>query len=141
MTNYVPVHVPEEHIPRVYALLASLMPEEVDHGDDIERRQSPAIDEELVRRMYDDSFGRHRRLLRYLAANADRWISSKELAEALELPSGSKSVAGMFGAFGRRAKHRYGGAKPWKFSWDSEQGENSYRMTSEVAGWIKEAAS
>lgn len=65
-----------------------------------------------MRRAYDDSYEPHRRLLKVLADRPDRWMYSDELARVLELSGGSKSLAGMLGAFGRRAKHRYSGLTP-----------------------------
>jgi hypothetical protein len=54
--------------------------------------------------------------------------------------SGTKGMAGVFGAFGRRAKHRYGGAKPWRSEWDPIRGEARYLMEPQVAAWIVTAA-
>lgn len=140
MTNFVPIHVPEEYVAEVYDLLARRMGGN-QLADEPIPTPPPPVDEALAVRMYEDSFARHRRLLTYLADRSDRWVSSRELTQALELPSGSKSVAGMFGAFGRRAKHRYGGAKPWDVDWDRENGEGRYRMKADVAAWIEKAAS
>jgi len=140
--TYVQVPVPEEHVPKVIALLADL-----DRGFHIASPTSPEeagaeifLDSNLVIRMYLDSEERHRRLLDYLAGRAGDWVYTSEIAEALGVTTGSKGMAGVFGAFGRRAKHRYGGAKPWELAWDPTRGEAKYRVDPEVAAWIKEGS-
>lgn len=144
MTNYIQVPVPEEHVPRVYALLASLDSEVVDPEPirvDEPFIPVPELSEALVVRMFKDSEQRHRRLLLFLAENAGNWFYTGELAEELEVPTGRKGMAGVFGAFGRRSKHRYGGATPWELDWEPEEKEEvRYMMRPEVAAWIKGAA-
>jgi hypothetical protein len=98
------------------------------------------LDEALVTRMYAESESRHRRLLKALALEAGQWVFTADLSKELGVTSGTKGMAGIFGAFGRRAKHRYGGRKPWQSKWDSVRGEACYRMDPEVAGWIARAA-
>lgn len=142
MSHYVQVPVREEHVSKVIAFLADL-----DRGVQM---SSPAssdeagpeifLDSTLVIQMYLDSEERHRRLLDYLASRAGDWVYTSEIAEALAVTTGSKGMAGIFGAFGRRAKHRYRGAKPWELAWDATRGEAKYRVDSEVAAWIKEGA-
>jgi hypothetical protein len=72
-----------------------------------------ALDEALIRRMYQESEQPHRDLMKLLASRAGQWVHTSEIAEEMQLENGSRSAAGMFGAFGRRAAHRYRGAKPW----------------------------
>ncbi len=68
MSAYVQVPVPEQHVPKVYELLARL-----DRGDatqsedqaqvsDVELAPVPELDEVLVKRMYDESYDRHKQL-------------------------------------------------------------------------------
>lgn len=144
MSNYIQVPVPEEHVPRVYALLASLDSEGAEPVTSQAGEPShptPALNEALVTRMFKDSETRHRRLLLFLAENAGSWFYTGELAEELEVASGRKGMAGVFGAFGRRSKHRYGGAIPWELGWEPEEKEEvRYMMRPEVAAWIKGAA-
>jgi hypothetical protein len=144
MTNYIQVPVPEEQVPRVYALLANLDSEATGPegaGADEPFIPAPALSEALVVRMFKDSEQRHRRLLLFLAENAGTWFYTGELAEELEVPTGRKGMAGVFGAFGRRSKHRYGGATPWELDWEPEEKEEvRYMMRPEVAAWIKGAA-
>jgi hypothetical protein len=129
----------EEDLPRVIELLA-----------DLERqrkaeRQEPSepeffLDSGLVTQMYVDSEERHRELLRILAANGGSWLFTEELAEIMKMENGSRGMAGMLGAFGRRAKHRYGGLKPWDSVWEPGREEARYSMDPEVAEWVKAAA-
>jgi hypothetical protein len=100
----------------------------------------PELDEALTARMYLESESRHRRLLEVLAAEAGQWIFTAELAAMLGVTSGTRGMAGIFGAFGRRAKHRYGGRKPWTSEWDPVRSEARYRMDPQVAAWIVLAA-
>ena len=46
----------------------------------------------------------------------------------------------MLGAFGRRAKHRYGGLKPWKTEWDPAREEARHLMPAAVADAVSEVA-
>lgn len=141
--NYVPVPVREEYVPRVIALLADL-----DRGIAVDGATAQVeadgpkvvLDSNVVIRMYMDSETRHRELLEYLASRAGEWVYTSEIAEALGVTTGSKGMAGVFGAFGRRAKHRYEGAKPWELAWEPTRGEARYRVDPEVAVWIKEGA-
>jgi Family of unknown function (DUF6416) len=135
VVNYIQVPVPEEHVPRVIALLADLNRGIADRAGG-EGSETASLDEALVTRMYFDSEERHRDLMSYLASRPGEWVFTSELADALNMPTGTKGMAGVFGAFGRRAKHRYGGAKPWEMAWDPARGEAKYRMDPKVAKWV-----
>lgn len=137
--SYINVPIPEEHVPVVYALIARLQAGEEQKGASTEGA-APALDEALVTRMYRESKATHRAFMKHLAGRPSEWSYTGEVAEALDLPNGSKSAAGMLGAFGRRARHRYGGVTPWEAEWDHESGEARYRVTPEVATWIRKAA-
>jgi hypothetical protein len=134
--------VREEFIPQVIEFLADL-----ERGNRApvpppkeERPPSPTqLDRDLVLRMYLESETRHRELLRALAARAGVWVFTTEVAEALGMTGGSRAMGGMFGAFGRRAKHRYDGLKPWEVGWDTLRHEAKYRMDAQVAEWIRQA--
>jgi hypothetical protein len=140
-TQYISVPVPEQHVPAVIELLAQLNREHSpDIAEHIEARQITESDEDLVRRMFDESESTHRRLLLTLAEAGENPLYTSEIAERIGVKTGRKGMAGVFGAFGRRAKHRYEGVKPWQSSWDFERGEASYRMSPEVASWILRAA-
>jgi hypothetical protein len=138
--TYVPVPVREEHVPQVIAYLAELERGGIKAGGSAEIEASAVrsqLDSNLVVRMYEESENRHRALMELLARRRGEWVYTAELAEALGLDTGTKGMAGVFGAFGRRANHRYGGAKPWEMAWDGVRGEAKYRMSLEVAEWIE----
>jgi hypothetical protein len=77
-------------------------------------------DEDLIRRIYNESHGAHRRLLKRLAESPDEWIFASQLAKDLGLKGGNKSPAGMLGAHGRRSNHRYEGKRAFYSEWDYE---------------------
>lgn len=138
--TYVPIPVREEHVPKVIAYLAELERGGIGSGAGAEiEAPGPRIylDSKLVVRMYEESENRHRTLMELLAGRRGKWVYTAELAKALGLDSGTKGMAGVFGAFGRRANHRYGGAKPWEMAWDAVRGEAKYRMNPEVAEWLE----
>jgi hypothetical protein len=135
--TYVSVPVPEHHVPKVIELLADLHREE---STEPKPDQKIYLDANVVMRMYLDSEKRHRTLLEFMAENPGVWLYTSDLETALGVTTGSRGMAGTFGAFGRRSKHRYGGAKPWELGWDQARNEARYRMNPEVAEWIKAAA-
>jgi len=137
---YVQLPVPEQYVLEVMQFLVDL-----DRGGGAgngsgKREPSVLLDANLVMRMYEDSEERHRRLLHHLAEHPGEWIFTSELAKALGVETGTKGMAGVFGAFGRRAKHRYEGAKPWEMAWDPNRGEAKYRMDPAVAVWIEKVS-
>lgn len=94
----------------------------------------------LLERMYQESYVNHQRLLESLADHPDEWRSTHEIATALGLTHGIRSLAGSLGALGLRSAHRYGGQMPWESRLDDKGEECYYRMTSEVATQIKAIA-
>jgi hypothetical protein len=133
---YVPV--PSQWLGDVYALLGTLVSRSIAPVAGVEIPVSQG--EVLLRQMYLESEDEQRRLMRLLAEHPDEWRYSKQLAADLRLPNGTRGLAGMFGAFGRRAKHRYGGQKPWEVSWDAAREENRYRMPADTAATILDVA-
>jgi len=127
----VSVVIPRSMMAEVYGLV-------VEHERAVELKHpdeagSEALDAALVRRMYDESQPRHREFMKLLAQHPDEWMYTSQVADALKLPHGSSSAAGMLGAFGRRATHRYGGVKPWESEWDPAAYEARHKMTANVA--------
>ncbi len=92
-------------------------------------------DELLVARMYLEAQSEQRRLMLELAKSPEQWFTTAELARALGYPS-SRVLAGLLGAFGRKAKNRYGGRTPWDSRWDSAAEVSRHSMRSEVAKTI-----
>lgn len=140
---YVPT--PRRFLTKVYETIAQL-----EAGESVEpigaassngAAPNGAITQALAERMYRESWDPHKRLMEYLADHPNEWIGTSEIAQALQLEHGSKSLAGSMGAFGRRAEHRYGGLKPWETRWRPEEGQAEHRMSQEVATWIKDTAS
>lgn len=143
---YVPVR--ERWLPEVFAQIAELERGAVEleaidavTGPEAPEESPDDVDSALIRRMYEESYDQHKRLMEYLADHPDEWIYTGALASALELPHGARSLAGMLGAFGRRAQHRYGRRTPWVSNWDPAAYEAKHKMTSEVAEEIKRVAS
>lgn len=132
----VSVLIPRAMLGEIYGLVAQ-------YEDGLQAVDTPsdepavALDEALVRRMFEESQPRHRELMQLLAGHPDEWMYTSGIAEAMELPHGSASAAGMLGAFGRRASHRYGGAKPWVSEWDPAAYEARHMMISDVAEIIR----
>ncbi len=134
---YVPV--PTQWLSQIYARLGELAAEGSMEGM-ASAEPSSFLSDALLKRMYEESYEPHRRLMRLMAEHADEWRYSNEIAADLELEHGTRGLAGMFGAFGRRAKHRYGGLTPWLSEWDSAREEVRYCMPSEVAASIRDLA-
>ena len=131
----IPVPVPRSLLADVHELIVKherALEEEADEAD------SALVDEALIRRMYRESEDPLRRLMKLLAAHAgERMYTSRVAEELVELEHGSRSAAGMFGAFGRRAAHRYGGNKPWIEDWDPAAHEPWHLMPEEIARVIR----
>jgi hypothetical protein len=145
MFVYIPV--PAEFAPEIYRRLAELSGPSLDEpgrrraasGSSQDRPSPQELSEKLIERMYLESEPRHRELLEFLAHHADTWFTTKELADALGMAS-ARALAGTLGAFGRRAKHRYGSALPWESVWDSRDELARHRMPGVVARRILWAA-
>lgn len=135
--DFVYVPVPAHLVSEVYALLVRLGA--APSGEAEADARPPVLDAELVKRMYFESEEHHRQLMRYLADHSDRWHYSGDLAEALNLTHGARSLAGMLGAFGRRAKHRYGGQRPWTSDWDPSREEARHMITFDTARYVNQA--
>lgn len=69
-------------------------------------------DGELVARAYRESGDRMRQLLRFLASKPGVEVSASELAASIQARYGWNTVAGMFGALGRRSANRYARRQP-----------------------------
>lgn len=67
---------------------------------------------EYVRRAYEESSGMAKPLLEFLADNPERLIPFPEVSQHLGYET-ARSLPGLLGSFGRRAKHRYEGRWPF----------------------------
>jgi hypothetical protein len=140
--QYEPVPTPRQFVGEVYALLARLMETEtettpseiIDETGVTEEDSGPVTtDEALIRRIYEESHEAHRRMLKRLAESPDEWVYGNQLAAALELAGGKKSLAGMLGALGRRSNHRYEGKRAFYSEWDHLAYEMKHMMPASVA--------
>lgn len=124
--EFVYVPVPAVRVAEVFRLLAGL-PGKTAEASDSER---------VVRRVFLESEENFRALLRFLASRAGQSISTAEAAEALGLPNGAASLAGMLGAFARRSKNRYDGFWPFERLYNSAQDRAELMMESNVAAIV-----
>ncbi len=136
--QYETVPTPRQFVGEVYALLARLMgTSEAEVTEEAAIAEEPTgsvtTDEDLIRRIYNESHEAHRRLLKRLAESPDEWIPASQLAEDLELSGGNKSLAGMLGALGRRSNHRYEGKRAFYSEWDHMANETKHMMPAAVA--------
>ncbi len=137
------IPTPREFVGPVYRLLANLMADGEGSGDvtaaaEEGDSEEPTLTPDLVRRMFEESHEHHREMLKSLAAHPDEWFYSDALAQRLGLEGGSRSLAGMLGAFGRRANHRYSGLKPFVSEWDAGAYQARHKMPAEVAQIIRD---
>jgi hypothetical protein len=137
---YVPV--PKRWLSIVYQQLAGLMAGLAADQDAAGVPDEPqaSLDDQMLRQIYEDSLKPHRRLMNLMAEHPDEWRYSSEIAADLELQHGARGLAGMLGAYGRRAKHRYEGLKPWESEWDSAREEVRHMMPADVAAVIRDLA-
>lgn len=144
-TVLVNVPVPLKVLPDVYGFISRLYgpasgPESVaveptspEEGDEWPR--------DLIVRQYQESQPAMKRFLDHLTAHPDVWISTLEMADALDAAHGWNTIAGMLGAYGRRVKNRYRRSTfPFEVKWDYDANRSNYRMSSEVAKIIRSLA-
>lgn len=124
--EFVYVPVPIRRVEEVFRLLASL-PRDTAEASDPER---------VVRRIFLESEENFRALLRFLAGRPGQSIGTAEAADALGLPNGAASLAGMLGAFARRSKNRYDGFWPFERLYNPAQDRAELMMESEVAAIV-----
>ncbi len=91
--------------------------------------------------MYHESTGNMRASLGYLADRGDQEVTSRELADHLQAPKGTKSVDGMIGAFAGRCWNRYDRYVPWDSWWqgigDGERSEAVFVMSAVIADYLR----
>src|SRR5688572_17022333 len=146
--EFVNIPVPRDRVQEVYELLAS------------PPRRSRAVGStptggngwppELLTRAYRESPPPMKVVLSTLMENADEWVTAEELTRAvskeLRRPAYSRrTLAGVFGAFGRRWKNRYAGGSRKNGQWpfeakpSPEHGMFRYRMARDVAEVMQRA--
>ena len=145
--SYVQVPVPEHLVPAVYRLIAD---HEGDHsatgGEEVSNSGVGASwSREELDRMYRESPRKSVQVvLRELATRPGEEVRMRDLLEPVHKASGKKTtrrtLAGAFGAYGRRVKNRYKKTWPFEAKWNHEHGEMGYTMPEDVAKVIRKAA-
>ncbi len=114
--QFVNLPVPANRVQEVYALLAK--PAAPAPRADVGKDNDVGWTAALLKRMYLESAEQMRQMLKILAKAEGEEVSTNEIASALDLPKGARSVAGMAGAIGRRVNSRYGmEGLPWETRW------------------------
>jgi hypothetical protein len=122
--DHVYVPVPADRVDDVFRFLLGLADTEGAIDSDLDR---------LVNRIYRESEEKFRSLLELLAEHPGTPLSTEFVASELELYRGAASLAGMLGAFGRRANNRYAGFWPFEKLYNSAEEQSELIMNSEVA--------
>lgn len=143
----VAVMVPKKHLARVYGFIARLD----EDGNDEPVPEGGSTDGESmmdewtpsrIRTAVQQSPPAMRCILRALAGRPGEWLTTQELARAIEgNPDADwKTVAGTLGAFGRRVSSRYGlESLPFEGVYDHSAGCKVHRMSADMARRILQA--
>ena len=145
-TDLVNVAVPLQHLSRVYGLIAQLEGKVVDvlvpKTDDLP--EADAVNDEWtpsrIQKMVLQSAKPMRNVLMALASRSGEWLSTQELADAIEGKNADwNTIAGMFGAFNRRCKNRYGlNTLPFDRRYEHGVGK-VFRMSKEISQHVLRA--
>jgi len=130
-SDFVHVPVPADRVEDVYRFLLGLADTEGAVDSDLDR---------LVNRVYRESDEQFRRLLKLLARHSGEPLNTEQVAKELDLDRGAASLAGMLGAFGRRAKNRYEGFWPFEKLYNSAAERSELIMNSEIAVIVERIA-
>ena len=144
----VSVMVPKKHLAKVYGLIARLdSGEPSERATESENGSAASNDPDewtpsRIRKTVEQSPPAMRNILRRLAERTGEWLTTQDLAEAIENNPDAdwKTVAGTLGAFGRRVANRYG-LETWPFEekHDHNVGGRVYRMSADMARQILQA--
>ena len=132
--TYINVPVPEALVPEVMALIIKRT--QASNDTVTPYKPTNGAFAALVERSYLESEPSHRKLLNLLADHEDQRLKFSKVSEAMGYTS-PRSLPGTLGAFGRRAKHRYGGFKPFEAEEDITTGEWTLKMDAATAEVIK----
>lgn len=142
----VTVMVPKKALLKVYRLLANMDTNDAS-TEDAASKELSVPDEwtpSRIRTAVQQSPPAMRDILRALAQRADEWLTTHELAQAIQgNPEADwKTVAGTLGAFGRRVSSRYGlDSLPFEGTYDHNAGCRVHRMSAEMARQVLTALS
>jgi hypothetical protein len=141
--EYVTMPVPKSLVPAVYALIAASQ----GNGSDVKPSQAPGaipttkqpdgtISDALLLRIWNESGKTLRKVMKYLASRPGEAVGADEVAREIYGSAKGHKLAGAMGAFGRRAKGRYEGKKPFTVKFNAEANRWEYTMAKEVAARI-----
>ena len=141
----VPVMVPRRHLSHVYGFIAKLdegglAPTAVllPHANGQEASADDWTPSRL-RKMLQQSPPAMKDILRAMAKQPDKWLTTKQLAEAIQNnpDADAMTVAGTLGAFGRRLKSRYGiDSFPFEKRYDHEAMSKAYCMSAAIGSQV-----
>jgi hypothetical protein len=146
--DLVSVMVPRKHLTKIYGLIAQL------DGASETRSNTEAEDgvfsetvrdewtPSRIRTAVEQSPPAMRDILRALAERAGEWLTTHELAQAIQANPDAdwKTVAGTLGAFGRRITSRYGlESLPFDGKYDHAAGCRVHRMSADMGRQILQA--
>jgi hypothetical protein len=127
--NRVYVPVPAEQVDDVFRFLLGMTEPEANRDGDLRP---------LVQRIFRESEQSFRDLLQLLAKHAGNPLSTEEIAEALKLFRGTASLAGMLGAYGRRANNRYDGFSPFERLYNAADDRHELMMPREIGEIVEQ---
>lgn len=122
--DHVYVPVPADRVDDVFRFLLGLADDHGSVDSDLER---------MVNRVYRESDAQFRRLLLFLAEHPGAALSTGAVAVGIDLPSGTASLAGMLGAFGRRSNNRYGSFWPFEKLYNPAAEQSELMMPQNIA--------
>jgi hypothetical protein len=93
-----------------------------------------------LRKLWNESGKPMRKALALLAAHGGKPVPGDDIAKALGKTARGHTVAGMFGALGRRLKHRHKGHRPFSRTWNAALTRWEYTMPTEVAALVSQFA-
>jgi hypothetical protein len=135
MQDFVSVPVPVERVQEVYELLAR-QPSRLAHSQLVTQEGYPeGWSQGLLDRMFLESSSAMRRILNAIAKRPDKWVTTRDIAEASGLTA--RQVVASFGPFGKRIRGRYGMSR-WPFETREfvDAGVFKYCMASEPSSRI-----
>jgi hypothetical protein len=127
--NRVYVPVPADRVDDVFRFLLGITEAEASKDGDVDH---------LIRRIFRESEQSFRDLLHLLARHAGSPMSTEEIAETLDLFRGTASLAGMLGAYGRRANNRYDGFSPFERLYNAADDRHELVMPQEIGEIIEQ---
>lgn len=140
-SGWVEVSIPEDLVVDVYAFIAERRqaepPEGETHPDTEGDGARSGWTPEIMKRCYRESPDSMKAVLEHLAERPDEWVGTGTLVGVAGYSERSE-MAGVFGAFGRRVKNRYGmDSWPMERHWSHEDGERKVRLPAELAEIVR----